>query len=151
MWIALAVIAVAVAVALSAVKYPDVGVVAMCDHLTTAIDPAEIKLFKNNYTPVAGTTLANLTEADFSGYASVVLAGWTAAAIGAGGRAYSQADLVTFAHNGGVTANSIYGYWVVDSGGTLLWAERFATAPITMSGLGDSIVVIPQTADKSEF
>lgn len=97
-------------------------------------------LFQNNYNPVPGSVLANLTLATFSGYApGNVVNG--AVAINGGGIAQMSAGTVTFTHNGGGVANTIYGYAVIDNANNvLIWAERFA-AQRSMGANGDSISI----------
>jgi len=95
--------------------------------------------------------LAALTEATFTGYAPVVLSGGTVApSVDAGGRAVLTWNQVSWTKNGGV-GNQIYGYWVIDGPGALLFAERASTAPVRMASDGDSLLITPQLTDKSEF
>jgi len=133
-------------------KVVDVGNKKNLDRLTTAWgNNAILKLFKNNITPAAGDTLATYTECDFSGYAASNCTGWSAAAT-VSGRASSTAAQKTFTHNTGLTANDIYGYYVVDPDTTtLLWAERDANAPIHVANNGDAYLVTPVFTQASEF
>jgi hypothetical protein len=110
-----------------------------------------LKLFRNDYTPVKGSVAGDFTEANFSGYSGgVALGGWSAPAI-VGGRAVSTANTVTQTHNGGATSNNIYGYYVVDAGGVVWWAERDPNGPILMSVNGQQYQVIPKWSAVSEF
>lgn len=107
-----------------------------------------IKLYQNDYTPVAGSVLASFTEATFTGYASQPLGTWTAPAIvAAHGR--TQAAALTWVKNG-ATTNLIYGYYVVQ-GAQLLFAERDPLAPISMVNNGDAYTVQVIFTDASEF
>jgi len=104
---------------------------------------AILHLYKNNYTPVDTSVLGNFIEANFSGYNFVTTA--MGAAVEIGGKATStDAAARLFTHNGGGTANSIYGYYVTDFAITkVVWAERFA-APISMSAVPDQISITLQ-------
>lgn len=100
-----------------------------------------LKLFANNVIPDGATVLADLTEATFSGYAAVALA---TADFDAVTTVSNKAQIIatafaSFAHNGGGTPNTIYGYYFVQSG-KVLFAERFDSAK-TMSGATDAIQV----------
>lgn len=113
------------------------------------VDGMTCRLYKNNYTPVDGSVLANFTEADFSGYApaaqSYILIGEV------GGKALMQDNAVrTFSHNGGPTSNVVYGYYVLGATtGLVAWAERFA-APISMAAIPDTIKIQTQLTLDSE-
>lgn len=100
-----------------------------------------LRLFKNNHTPTPGDTDANYTEADFSGYSSVTLT-WNAAFLNGDDKGEIDADEETFTHNGGGTSNTIYGAYVENNAGDVIFAERF-DAPRVMSANGDTI---PYTA-----
>jgi hypothetical protein len=96
--------------------------------VTTTPENLTLKLFKNDYTPTATTTLGDLTECDFAGYSSKTLtrSSW-ASSTSVSGKAYSTYPQQTWTGTTG-TANTIYGYYVVGAtSGTLLWAERLAT------------------------
>lgn len=101
-----------------------------------------LRLFKNNHTPAVTDTNGNYTEANFSGYAAFALSTWNAAFVNADGKGEIDATPHSFVHNGGATANTIYGAYVTDDGDNVVYAERFS-APISMSANGDTI---PYTA-----
>lgn len=110
----------------------------------------KIRLFQNNYTPVAATVIGDLTEATFSGYAQITLAGGAVAgALDAENRAVITWNAVTFT-KAGATGNTIYGYYIVDNGGVLLWLERF-DAPISMTTDGAFITITPKFTGKSQY
>jgi len=118
------------------------------DHLQRIIDSSatvEIRLFKNNFTPDNDTVFGDFDECDFSGY------GWVGSGYGAitengDGNAETVLALCSFAHDGGGTANDVYGWWMTapHGGANDVWfCERFADAPRTMATLGDIINVTP--------
>ncbi len=93
---------------------------------TSAPENLTLKLFKNDYTPVAGSVAGNFTEANFTDYVAKTLsrASWGAPAI-VGGKAETQYAQQSWTC--GTTGNDIYGYYIVGAtSGTLIWAERFA-------------------------
>lgn len=101
-----------------------------------------VVLFKNNYTPVIGTSWASLTEANFSGYARVTPT-FGAPTISAS-VATSVGSTATFTHNGGATPNDCYGWALIDTTpGTpeVLAADRLTGAPVTLAANGDQIKV----------
>lgn len=106
-------------------------------------DPFKLGLFKSNYTPAHDTTLASFTEADYAGYARIDLdpADWNDPTSGL------PTSTIIFGIGAQVflaTASSqqVYGYFVLDATETLvLWAERFAGAPFTITTTIPAVVV----------
>ena len=98
-------------------------------------------LFQNNLTPVPGTLLAGFTQSTFAGYTAggIATPTWTAPVIvGAAGVVTSA--IVTWTGTG--AAQNIYGYYVVDIAGNLVFSERYAGAPFSIS-TGISFFVSP--------
>jgi hypothetical protein len=130
--------------------------------LTRILDPdMTLKLFKNNVidgltaAQIEALTAASFTEATFTGYASVSIAGtnqgvssdWTVAT-GAPGTATAAEE--TFESTANQTAQTIYGYYVIKTtGGTLQWFEMFAE-PQEIESDGDTIKVTPKFTLKDE-
>lgn len=103
-----------------------------------------LKLFKSNTTLTEALTPSSLTEADFTGYSAKTLTGgsWSVGSGDPATGAYAQQSFVSTADQ---TAQTIYGYYVVTSGGTprLQWVERFASA-IVVQYNNDSIRITPR-------
>jgi len=99
-----------------------------------------LRLYKNNVTPDEDSVFADFDEANFSGYAEEVPAFGAASIVGHKGKIVDGAAR-EFIHNGGATANTIYGYYVVDDATSkVLWAERFS-APQAVANNGDKITI----------
>jgi hypothetical protein len=134
-----------------ALKVPLIGLTKVLDKLMAAYGAGlTMKLFQNDYVPVDGTVLANLTEATFQGYASQGIAAFGLSVI-AGPRAIAQAASLTFTKGFGGVTNQIYGYYVIDAFANLLWAERDPASPIPLVNTGDSYVITPTFSLRSEF
>lgn len=99
-------------------------------------------LFANNVTPTNATVLGDLTEPSGGGYATKTLTGasWTVTPGTPSEAAYA---LQTFTFSGVPTPATIYGYYV-KHGTVLLWAERLASPPFTVTGAGDEVKVTPK-------
>jgi hypothetical protein len=101
-----------------------------------------IRLFKNNRVPAFSDTIADYVEADFSGYTGGTALAWGAAFINGASQGEIDASQISWTHTGGATANLIYGIYVTDVTGALMYAERFP-APSSMSSIGDNITYNP--------
>jgi len=120
--------------------YPDEGEPTLLDFIKTGLN-GELKLFKNNITPSGTTVLSDLTEADFSGYAAVATdtTDYNAVSEVSNKAVLIATAYANFIHNGGGTANTIYGYYY-EQDGALLQVERFDT-PQLMSANADKIAI----------
>lgn len=113
--------------------------------------PTTVKLFQNNYFPDHATVVASLTEATFSNYSAQSLAGLSvSSSLDASGRAVATFNPVSFTKSG-ATGNNIYGYYVCDPSGFVLWAERFDSAPISMAVDGAFIQIVPKFTTASQY
>jgi hypothetical protein len=112
-----------------------------CDLIADDIEGLSLRLFQNNITPADDDVTGDYTVATFSGYANSTVPAF-GAAVPDGADAVATATSVVFLHNGGGVSNDIYGYYVVDGGGLLVYADRFAGAPVNI-GPGEAYVVVP--------
>lgn len=129
---------------------PQALVRSMLDDLVVAGPPAGllngalVKLFKNDMTPSGLTLLADLDEADFTGYAASGAVTWDAGFTNEAGDGEIIGDTKQFLASGAAVANTVYGYYVTSGDGlTLLFSERFAV-PKLIDAAGKSITVIPR-------
>ncbi len=114
----------------------------------------QLNLFKNNYTPISTTVLTDFVVANYVGYnpQTIVKTNWSIPTNDGAGRAISNNLLFNFAATSGATPNDIYGYYVTNTGLTIVyWAERFTGAPIAMSTTGATLSIVPVFTMKSEF
>jgi len=103
-----------------------------------------LKLFCNDYTPLQTSIASNFTEANGGGYAALTLnsGSWTVTvADDPSDAVYAQQ---TFTFTGALTTNTtVYGYYIVDADGVLIWAERLA-ASFTPANNGDNLKITPK-------
>jgi len=131
---------------------PNVSEMSVLNVLSTAFNAAALHyhLYHNNHTPADNDVLADYTEATFDGYALKVVNTF-APAILIAGRAYTAADPLLWTATGGVTPNSVFGYYVTDASDvTLYWAELFTGGPIVIDSLGDTVPLVPSFTLRSE-
>lgn len=82
-------------------------------------------------------------EADYSGYGAIGVTDFSIAATSSG-ITYILASGLLYQHNGGGTANDIYGYYVTNSDDSeLLWVERFPVEK-TMDTIASIIQLVPR-------
>jgi len=121
---------------------PNTGKVFIGATIQTALAVSTIKLFKNDMVPDVGTVLADFTEADFSGYAAQAVATWGVPYIDQvnGGVSITAPAHQFQAANPTTVPNTVYGYYLEDTGGNLVQAGRF-DAPIDMVQPSDGFVL----------
>lgn len=127
-----------------ALLVPDTGEVEMLKRILnfSATGDVKLHLYANNYTPVEGSAIANFTECTAAGYAAKTLAGasWSIATTSGTSEASYAEQTFTF-----TAAQTVYGYFVTNSAGTvLLWAELFTGAPFNIPSGGGSVKATPK-------
>mgnify|MGYP003345521216 CR=1 FL=1 len=106
----------------------------------------KIKLFTNAHTVASGTTESDLTEATYSGYASLTLTRGSFTIAQSGGKSVATyADKVFGPASSG--SQVIKGYYVTDSADNLLWAENFSDQTIDTS---TTLTIVPKVSLDSE-
>lgn len=108
---------------------------------STTWGPDRIRLFVNDITPTHDTVTGDFVEASFGGYASGDISG--SGTISENGSDEATLTFPTFTNTatGSGLPQSVYGYYVTDVGGALLWAERDPTGPIVIAAVDDEVTV----------
>lgn len=129
--------------------FPDEGLVEI---LMRIVAPdLHYHLFNNNITVDRSTTLANLTEAAWGGYAlvDVVAANWTTSAV-VGHNGSLIAAPIGFNNTSG-SAQDAYGYYVTNAADSILVAAaNFDSPPVSIPD-GGTQPVTPVMGDFSKF
>jgi hypothetical protein len=97
-----------------------------------------VRLFANDLTITEATTLADITQCTFPGYAPAAPPGWSFAAINAQGLAVSVTADLLWTRGAGGSPQTIYGIyltWVDGVTNKLLWVEK-NKIPFTMDVAG---------------
>jgi len=115
------------------------------------LEGGELCLYQNNFTPIDTMVIGDLTEADFDGYARIPLTGWSAPALNGDFKAQTDLPAQIFTMTGSTTPNDIYGVFVVDGSGNLLYAELDPSGPVTMDTDGQFYGYVPRFTNESEF
>lgn len=125
--------------------FTQAGVTSLLAAATAGVlDGCKLELYQNDYVPVPFSVLADFTVADYTGYGNktIAAADWNAV-VQPDGSAGIVGPGEFFDATGTAVSNTIYGYYVTDSGGTtVLWAERFDT-PVGIAGPGTGFTMVP--------
>lgn len=102
----------------------------LTDYIAALVASAYVaaKLFKTNVAIGPLTTLAELTEADYAGYAPIVVTSYNGVYVDGAGTPYASTDLLDFVCAGGGLTNTVYAVALVESIGAA------ATATGTQTG-----------------
>lgn len=102
-----------------------------------------LKLYATDVTPADTHTASSYTEATGGGYAAKTLTNGSFTVTVANDPSDATYAQQTWTFTGALTTNgTIYGYFVVDADGTLLWAEKFSSS-FTPANNGDQLKVTP--------
>jgi len=108
-------------------------------------------LLQNDYHPTPLKTMADIQPADFSGYVGLQeVTTWNSPTI-TGEVAQIILLPISWYRGAGAVSNWIFGYYVVDSAGELLWSERVGDWPGAMLRTGDRYSVIPSFSQTTRF
>ena len=107
----------------------------------TLTDPV-LHLYNHDYPPTEADTASDYTEPTEDNYAAITLTGasWTVSTSGGGVTTASYSEQ-TFTF---VTNVDIYGYFVTNTSGSLLWAEEFTGSPFQLPDQGGQIAISPR-------
>jgi hypothetical protein len=103
----------------------------------------KVRLFKNNVVVDCSKVIGDFTQCDFSGYAQLAPIWLDSGAADAPCHAqagFNPANAV-FTHNGGGVGNTVYGWYIMETGGGGLVAAGNFAAPVDMSLLNDKITL----------
>lgn len=100
-----------------------------------------LRLFKNNHTPSETDDDSDYTEADFDGYSAMSLTSWTPAYLNGSNEAEIDEINRTFTQTGTGTTNDIYGYYVTNTSGDVVYAERDPAGPVAMNATGKTLTI----------
>jgi hypothetical protein len=125
------------------ILYTNAAAITLANLVRTALEDCELKLYQPLDEPLSvSTTKAMLEdkECDFSGYAAktVDAADILASYLAPGGGANFQIATQQFDHDGGATANTVAGFYILTDGGDLFLAGEF-DEPVAMQAAGESI------------
>lgn len=117
---------------------------AMATAQQTTLINAKVRLCKSVVPEDDNTVRADLVaiEADYTGYAAKVVAAFSGPFNDADGKAALISPLQNFNPSGSTVTNSIYGGWVEDSTGVLLYVFRLANPVPMLSALSNLALVI---------
>lgn len=120
----------------------DGGEKILLDKMVETLGGCTAKLFKNDHTPGGADVVGDYTEADFNGYAPIPLNDWGPAFTNFAGDAQTDEKLRVWTQTDAAIVNTIYGYYVVDGGGNLIFAERNPAGPVVMDTPGKTYAVL---------
>jgi len=130
-----------------ALVVPNGSEVIMLNYILNIDAPENISilLYANNVIPDENSTVATFTEvANGLGYTtggqSLTPGSWS---VISGNPSQAEHTEVTWTFTG--SAGNVYGYYVTrDTGGELMWAERFTNGPFNITTNGDEIKITPR-------
>jgi hypothetical protein len=100
-------------------------------------------LYQNNVALSARTVPADLTVATYVGYANVVAPAWETPYIDTDGSALVFSTNQTIVCTSNATPNTIYGWALLKSDLSKLWAAGAFSTPIGIANPGDAVTFLP--------
>jgi hypothetical protein len=104
----------------------------------------KVKLAQTPFSPNPGSVPStDFTEADYTGYAAVVLTTMTPNTVTGNSYETTSTTVAVFQPSGTTVANNIGGYWVEDDSGAYLGYEVLPT-PIALNGPTTYLSIVPR-------
>lgn len=104
-----------------------------------SLDAAICRLYQNAHIWTKETVLADLVEADFDGYAEINPVTWDNTPEGPDGIPYMHGGSQQIVATGDASPNEIFGWYLVDAGGTELIAGYKFSDSVFMNNTGDTV------------
>lgn len=122
--------------------YPNTAALYLAGLVRTALAGSKMALYKAIASPISpSTVLADITEADYDGYAQKTLTTWNVPYLDPAGGASIQPGTQQFDFvSGALITNVVLGFYVLNAAGALIFVGNF-DSPIAMAHDGDSIPV----------
>lgn len=122
--------------------YPNSAALILAGLVRTSLAASKMGLYKAITSPLSpSTTFADLTEADYDGYAQKTITNFLPPYLDPAGGASIQSGTQQFDFDTDTSlSNVVLGFFLLTSGGDLMVVGSF-DAPISMSAPGDSIPV----------
>lgn len=119
--------------------------------ITNVLANSNIHLFKNDLAVDENTLEADLTEADYDGYAAGPVT-WGTATVADDGEVEVVGTVPVFVPTGDTTENQVYGIYLMigDTTPVFYGVGRFENAPLNMSSTEDSLLVTVRYRPKSQ-
>jgi len=111
--------------------------------VTGPFNAMKLVLYKTPVTPGPATAFADLTLADFTGYAAVAGQVFSAAYYDVDFTALSLGEDALFLCSGSAISNTIYGYALLDTAGAVLLAIFPFDQPVAVNMAGEAVTVVP--------
>jgi hypothetical protein len=135
--------------------FPDVGLGYSLEAMLAGGGPITVHLFKNTAAITRTLTLAQLIEADFSGYSTYPLGPHNPSVADPVNHLWSCSfPALTWQNTTGSVGNQIYGVFMTIGSGILLYAEEVSggpSQPIDMGTAGKTYVYTPLFQMLSQF
>jgi hypothetical protein len=107
-------------------------------------------LYQNSFSPYDAMTIGMFTESTFGGYSALAITGWATPTF-VSPRAVMNASALLWTATGSGLPQNVYGYYVTDGAGNLIFAQYDPNAPVVLVNPGDPYAVIPAFSCRSEY
>lgn len=125
------------------ISCPNIAELLLLQYIVGLVKPNNpvIALYSNDLDPDEGTTKGDFTVSNEAGYQSKTLTSnkWTTTLSGNTSTAVYSQETFSF-----TTGADVYGYFITDTAGELLWCERFTGAPFQLPTGGGTIAISPR-------
>lgn len=113
-------------------------------YLIAWLNTLEYRAFSNDYVPEILSIRTDFTEPTFAGYRPIKPKNWSGVFLNANANAQVNADPIRWVVDATAGADVIWGYFVVDPYGYVVYAERNPAGATSMQLAGQTFPMIPR-------
>lgn len=115
-----------------------------CALCQTALQGCSLSLFANDYTPLVNSVRTDFIEPTWDLYAPLLLGPWGTVFLNPDDNGETDYPIVEFTVGPLGGSATIYGYFVVNPAGYVIFAERNPAGGVLVSGYGDKFPLLPR-------
>lgn len=97
--------------------------------MSGALNTYYLCAFTNSHVPVPTDSVGDYSEPAGSWYSRILLNAWGSPYVNASNQGEIDETIRTWTVSGSIVSESIYGYFIVDGSGNLVWAELNPAGP----------------------
>lgn len=116
---------------------------AMLSYALSNLNTFVLRLYVNNHTPSVGDVTGDYTEPSGSWYSPITMNTWGTPYINPSDQGQVDEIIRIWTVAGSPVSEQVYGYFVTDGSGNLLWAELNPAGPQPMNLVGQTYSVLP--------
>lgn len=134
-----------------ALLIPIAGELVILSAMQPWLNTLTCRLYQNDHVPAFGDTVSDYEEADFGGYEGLPTDDWNDPFASGEGKGEITHPTLRWEMDSEFPQCQVFGYYITNDDGELVWAERRPGGPITMNFPGKPFTVKLRQSLRNDF